>query len=217
MESSKKKLIQEIFLCNNRFVEEKTEEFFKDHALSQNPQITLITCSDSRVQTEIFTKEAVNKIFVIRNIGNQIENNLGSVDFGVLNLKTPVLLILGHTDCGAIKTFLSGYKNEKQSIRYELDHLQIPLKNISKNDNVLKAIEENVNWQVEIAVKRYQTSIEKKELTVIGGIYDFSNKYNKGFGRIIVININGKRELGNINKIQELKGLPEEILEKITV
>ncbi|SNR87809.1 carbonic anhydrase [Desulfurobacterium atlanticum] len=218
MEQNSKELIKEILLTNDRFLKGKSRDFFKEHINSQAPKITLVTCSDSRVQTEIFTEDAINKVFIIRNIGNQIENNLGSVDYGVLHLKTPILFILGHTNCGAIKTFISGYENENHSIRYELDHLHIPLKEITKNKgDIQKAIEENIHWQVGIAVKRYKTLIENKELSVLGGIYDFGNYYNKGFGRIVIININGEKERESIKENLTKQDIPAELLEKITI
>jgi len=65
--------------------------------------VTLLTCADSRVQVNILGFEATNKIFVVRNIGNQIMPVFGSVDFGVMHLKTPLLLIMGHTHCGRHK------------------------------------------------------------------------------------------------------------------
>jgi len=212
MNESLKDIVKSIFDENGQFVSGKGEEFFKTHVHEQNPLITLVTCSDSRVQPGIFSAELINRIFVVRNIGNQLENSVGSVDYGVFHLKTPVLLILGHVHCGAVKTFLEGYENESMSIRHELDHLCVPVSRIRKTGDFssdwLSAVEENVHWQVEIAVERYGKLIEKGELAVIGAVYDFVNCYGKGWGRILILNLNGERKGKKIAENPLLSGLP---------
>ena len=116
-------IIKEIINRNNDFVEKHTEEDFKPYMTSQQPDITLVSCSDSRVQPTAILKNPINRIFEIENIGNQIATCEGSVDYGVLHLKTPVLLILGHSDCGALKAYMKGYETLEDSIKLELDNL----------------------------------------------------------------------------------------------
>ncbi len=76
----------------------------------------------------------IDKVFVIRNIGNQLENSSGSVDYGIFYLQTPLFLVLGHVNCGAVKAFLKGYADEPESIRNELDHLCIPVERAKGED-----------------------------------------------------------------------------------
>ena len=64
-------------------------------------------CSDSRVQSEAFRIQNVNDLFIVRNIGNQVINSSGSIEFGIRFLKTPVLLIVGHSGCGAIEAVVN--------------------------------------------------------------------------------------------------------------
>ncbi len=184
--------IDELKKPNRPFIERTGKDFFKDLQDGQKPYMTLVTCSDSRVQTEALEHSAINKIFIIRNIGNQIYSNEGSVDYGVLHLKTPILLILGHSDCGAIKAFLAGYKNEPSSIKSELDHL-IPVisnKNLSLFEHVLN----NIQYQVNLATEKYEDLISSKKLMVIGALYDFHNELQEGYGKVKIISINGKPE-----------------------
>ncbi|GAB6075933.1 carbonic anhydrase [Desulfurobacterium crinifex] len=219
--SSPAKVIREIFLGNDNFVNCKGEDFFKEHIESQNPVVTLVTCSDARVQPQIFFQDMINKVFVIRNIGNQIENTKGSVDYGIFHLKTPVLFILGHVHCGAIGTFLKGYEKEAESIRNELDHLYIPLSKVNKSETFEKAwlngVEINVNWQVQIAIDRYREYVEDGRLVVVGAVYDFANTYGKGYGRIVIININGETDAEKIRESEALSLIPEDLKEKIVV
>jgi carbonic anhydrase len=185
--------IEELLKSNQRFIDRTGKDYFQKYQEGQNPFMTLVTCSDSRVQTEAFQNNPFNNIFSIRNIGNQIYSNEGSVDYGILHLKTPILLILGHTDCGAVKAFIAGYDKEPDSIKQELNHL-IPA--ISIEDKPLfEKIKENLNYQVKIAVEKYQDKLVQNELMILGGIYDFKNKLEEGYGRIKIININGKLEV----------------------
>jgi carbonic anhydrase len=99
-------VIAEVFKTNDAFVRGRGEDYFKSHLEVQRPEITLLTCSDSRVQPSILSEEMIDKVFVIRNIGNQLENSAGSVDYGIFHLQTPLLMVLGHVNCGAVRAFI---------------------------------------------------------------------------------------------------------------
>ena len=221
MRKSPEEVVKEIFLDNDSFVSGKGEAFFKSHLEAQHPVITLITCSDSRVHPTVFSEELIDRVFVIRNVGNQIENSAGSVDYGVIHLQTPVLLVLGHVNCGAIKAFLKGYSDESPFIRNELDRLCVPVGKFKGEENFeeawLKAVESNVHWQVRIAVERYGVLIRHGRLAVLGAVYDFANHYGKGFGRIVLINVNGIKEKELLLKQRALSLLPRELLDKVVV
>ncbi|MBT3450440.1 carbonic anhydrase [archaeon] len=170
----------------------------------QQPKITLITCSDSRVSGHIFGKDMINHVFHIRNIGNQIENNFGSVDYGINHLHTPILLILGHTDCGAVKASQSDFSGESDEIKKELYPLYFNLRLVSKNTDmgshadVTKLVQENVDLQVKDAIKRYTTEGQY----VVGAIFDIHSQLGDKPGRVIITNINGETD------IEELKEHP---------
>ncbi len=75
----------------------------------QKPFVTVLTCSDSRVVPEFIFDANVGEVFVIRNAGNCVDTLvLGSVEYGVEHLHTPLLVILGHEKCGAITAACSG-------------------------------------------------------------------------------------------------------------
>jgi carbonic anhydrase len=215
-------VIAEVFKTNDAFVRGRGEDYFKSHVEAQSPVITLLTCSDSRVQPSILSEDMIDKVFVVRNIGNQLENSAGSVDYGILHLKTPLLLVLGHVNCGAVKAFIEGYADEPESIRCELDHLCIPVGRLLREKKRVKepflaAVEENVNWQVRIALERYGKLIKSGRLSVVGAIYDFANAYGRGYGRIVMVNINGATEREEILKLPALSLLPDELKEKVVV
>ncbi len=179
-------LIQE---NNHAFVNRTGKDFQAEMQHGQKPLITLVSCSDSRVQSEALLGNSFNKIFTVRNIGNQIFSNEASVDYGVLYLKTPILLILGHSDCGAIKTFRAGYNKEPDSIKARLDQL---LPALTPTDELNTCINNNINYQVKIALEKYSEKIKKNKLLVIGAFYDFKNDYGQGFGKVIIHSVNGE-------------------------
>jgi len=208
-------ILKKIADGNDNYVQHHHHNFYKNFRDHQTPEITLLACSDSRVQVNILGLEATNEIFVIHNIGNQIMPIFGSVDFGVMHLKTPLLLIMGHTHCGAIKSAFSNYEDESFEIISELDHLSIPFKHLTNNeynieDDWLHIVEKNVDYQVKLAVKKYHKQIEAGTLTVVGLIDDFINVYESGEGRLIIINLNGEIDIEKIKMNKALQLLSDE-------
>ena len=72
-------------------------------AKGQKPYVTILGCSDSRESLEHIFSAGLGELFVIRVAGNVSDTDeLGSMEYGVDHLGTPLLLVLGHTDCGAV-------------------------------------------------------------------------------------------------------------------
>ncbi|MCK5072881.1 MAG: carbonic anhydrase [Bacteriovoracaceae bacterium] len=75
----------------------------------QNPFVTILTCSDSRVPPELIFDRGIGDLFVIRNAGNILDDvTIGTIEYAVEHLKTPLVVILGHQDCGAVKATIQG-------------------------------------------------------------------------------------------------------------
>ena len=165
------------------------------------PKITLITCSDSRVPTTVIAKNSFNHVFTIENIGNQIQTAEGSVDYGILHLKTPVLLILGHSDCGAIKAALSDFTKETSGIIKELSLLKKTISpyHFTDKNKIYRYAQANVDEQVNIALKKYKHKVDTKELIILGIMNDFDTTLPSRQGEIYITNINGNT---NIKKMQ---------------
>ncbi|RPH31259.1 MAG: sulfate permease [Bacteroidales bacterium] len=200
------KIISNIILGNNYFKETHPREYFESLSYEQKPYITLVTCSDSRVPLNALMPDTSNKVFSIHNIGNQILSTEGSVDFGIYHLKTPLLLFLGHSDCGAIKAYLKGFDEETYGIKHELDFLQpiiTEYKNIGDFEKLhAHVIEKNLDYQVNIACKKYKDLISVGRLTVMAGFYDFKGEFGKGMGNIVIVNVNKQKV------VEELRNLP---------
>ncbi|MDR2899077.1 MAG: carbonic anhydrase [Clostridiales bacterium] len=72
--------------------------------VGQQPYAAVITCSDSRVAPEIIFDTGFNEIFVIRNAGNVAAGiEIASVEYALCHLNVPLVLVLGHEKCGAVK------------------------------------------------------------------------------------------------------------------
>jgi carbonic anhydrase len=75
----------------------------------QHPFATVIACSDSRVVPEFIFDVNVGDIFVIMNAGHCVDTlALGSIEYGIAHLQTPLLIILGHEKCGAVTAACQG-------------------------------------------------------------------------------------------------------------
>lgn len=194
-------LIYKIFSDNAEYVSEISHEHFFSFREQQRPRATVISCSDSRVQSNAFHSSPINDLFMIRNIGNQIITAEGSVEYGIYHLHTPILLIIGHSYCGAIMAAMGDYRTLSRPIRRELDDLHI-----SKGANINQGVLENVNNQVEYALKKFKNEIDNEELIVIGTVYDFRDDFGHGHGRLILVNFNGEIDRHKIKQNEYLKG-----------
>jgi carbonic anhydrase len=192
--------LKNLFSTNSDYVNRISKEDFSVFKEGQIPRATVVSCSDSRVQSDAYNKNPVNDHFYISNIGNQITTAEGSVEYGIYHLNTPVLLIIGHSNCGAVHAAMGNYSEELAPIRNELDQLKVQ-KEKSLNQNVV----DNVNHQVEYAMLKFKDKIDEGKLVVVGTIYDFRDDYNHGHGRLILVNLNGEKDPVKIKQDPLLK------------
>jgi carbonic anhydrase len=76
----------------------------------QHPIATVVTCSDSRVVPEYIFDVGLGEIFKVESAGNVLDRiGLGSVEYGVGHLHTPLLIVLGHEKCGAVTAAYDGH------------------------------------------------------------------------------------------------------------
>ena len=80
----------------------------KEQADGQTPFAVILGCADSRVPPEILFDEGIGDLFVVRVAGNTAADDvtLGSLEFGIAVLGCPLLVVLGHEQCGAVKAAL---------------------------------------------------------------------------------------------------------------
>src|SRR6478609_3122681 len=187
--------LRDAFADNDAYME-RGEKFFAAFADKQTPRATVITCADSRVHSQAWDLTPENDDFTVRDIGNQVENVEGSVEYGVEHLHTPLLLVIGHTGCGAVKAAMGDTSKLSEPIRKELEHLHVPTADPSKTPEVAwaEAVVANVNNQVAFSLKRFNHQVHEGTLTVVGAVYDFRNDLGQGAGKLVVVNVNGNAD-----------------------
>lgn len=168
----------------------------------QVPDATTVLCSDSRVDTNSINDTPAGLLFVVRNIGNQVQTAYGSVEYGVNHLHTPMLIIIGHSQCGAVKAAMGDFSKESKNLKSELATLHVDPK-ASLNQNIVK----NVNNQVKLAVEDFKSKVNDGDLLVIGMVYDIHDDFKFGFGKILLVNINNETNPKTLAENPYIKGL----------
>ena len=108
----------------------------------QAPWATILTCADSRVSPEWVFDAAPADLFVIRSAGNTaFDEAIASIEYSVAVLKTPLIMVMGHSSCGAV-----GAAQGNESVTPLLDRLVEPIRaSIHPNDNLESAIKKNAS------------------------------------------------------------------------
>jgi carbonic anhydrase len=103
MEGNKRHLAGEFTLLH-RLEDQRIES-----AKGQHPFAVILGCSDSRVPPEIIFDQTFGNLFVVRVAGNIVHAaGLGSIEYAVMHLRTPLVIVLGHTRCGAVAATIEG-------------------------------------------------------------------------------------------------------------
>ncbi len=96
------------FLAGNANPETASARRRLEIASGQKPFTILVGCSDSRVSPEILFGRRLGELFIVRNAGNVVDlAALGSIEYGVLELAIPLIIVLGHEKCGAVEAAVS--------------------------------------------------------------------------------------------------------------
>lgn len=145
----------------------------------QHPYAIVITCSDSRVPAELIFNSSLGDIFVIRTAGNVVSDfEIGSVEYGAEHLGSPLVLVLGHTSCGAVTAATEGGEagGNIQSIVDEIAPSVEKAKDEGAEDVLSKAIEFNVKNSVDriLSSDIIKELKEEGKVDVVGGVYDIN-------------------------------------------
>lgn len=184
---------------NRRFAEGKRVHpnqnpvYLKTIAGSQHPFATVISCSDSRVPVEHIFDVGFGDLFVIRIAGNVCATDeVGSIEYGVQYLETPILVVLGHSNCGAVTAVV-----EEQDVSGNIPALVAPIgtavetairenPDLSGEDLVPSAITANV---CQALADLFLTSpiarqrVKDGKLEVVGAFYELETGQVKWLGR----------------------------------
>lgn len=97
------------FISGNLEHPNHCEESRQSLASGQEPIATVLTCADSRVPPVDIFDQGLGDLFVVRVAGNVIgDHTLGSIEYAVKHLHTPLVIVMGHASCGAVGAVASG-------------------------------------------------------------------------------------------------------------
>ena len=198
--------LQKLMAGNQRFIYERSKS--PNQTLSrldevvreQKPFATILGCSDSRVPIEVIFDQGLGDLFVIRVAGNIVTSTeLASVEYGASVLKTRILFVLGHKNCGAVSATLKG-GNLLGQMNMLIDSIQPAVDRSTQQpgDRLENAIRENVFWQME---RLRESSIvcdllQQQQIKIIGGYFDLET------GKVSILNVMiGQRSTIQVNHI----------------
>jgi len=150
----------------------------------QHPFVTVIACSDSRVPVESIFDQGIGDVFVIRVAGNVCGvDEVGSIEYGVEHLNTPLIVVLGHTNCGAVTAAVTGAELHG-SILSLVDKIK-PAVEKTKHDHpdlngpalASEAVKANV-WQSIDDLFKTSPAVRERvkdgRVMVVGAVYDIA-------------------------------------------
>ncbi len=173
--------LQTLMDGNKRFSQDKslhsdrTSERRQELASNQAPFATILGCSDSRVAPEIIFDQGIGDLFIVRVAGNVLGPlELDSIEYSVLYLKSSIIMVLGHEDCGAIKAVMGGNTKDIESVA-ELIQPAVQATTSDMKNRLENTIKTNVQMVSDQLKKSpvLQKFISEKKLTVVGGYYNF--------------------------------------------
>lgn len=178
---------------NDRFVKGKlakkdlgNERRQKIFTEGQKPFAVIVSCSDSRVPPELIFDQGLGDLFVIRVAGNVLDKiATGSVEYGVEHVHCPLVVVLGHQDCGAVKATIKGGKAASENLGAIVAKINPSVekaKAAGATDTALveKTAEENVLAMVAELEKNHII----KELAESGKVAVVGAKYHLDTGKV---------------------------------
>ncbi len=151
----------------------------------QNPYACVVSCADSRVSPELCFDESRGDLFVTRVAGNFVNTDiLASLEYAVAVLKAPLILVLGHTSCGAIEAAVKAYTQNTTypgHIQSLTTALAPAVREASKTVKANNLVNATTVANVQINVTKLKESnpilserVSTGQLKIVGGIYDLT-------------------------------------------
>lgn len=153
---------------------------------SQSPYAAIVACSDSRVPVELLFDQGIGDLFVIRTAGNSVAGDvvMGSVDYAIDHLNVPLVVVLGHQNCGGVTSVISASHDDHEehhhngSIGGLLEALAPSIESYIGHPKKLdEAIHVNATAQVDAikSVDYIEEKIKAGKLKVVSAYYNIDN------------------------------------------
>jgi carbonic anhydrase len=143
----------------------------------QKPFATVVACSDSRVEPVYIFDTNIEEIFNIQTAGNIVDDiTIGSIEYAVAHLHTPVVMVLGHEKCGAVTAAYEGHR--EGNITKIMEKIDPVIKDVERTDDkaadVVKCAEANVKAVMTELMEKSQIvrdAVQKGETKLVGAMY----------------------------------------------
>jgi len=171
MEGNKRHLAGEFTLLK------RLEDRRKEIAKGQHPFAVILGCSDSRVPPELIFDQTFGNLFVIRVAGNIVHAvGLGSIEYAVVHLKTPLLMVLGHTRCGAVAAIIDDVEAPGH-IRHVVEAIKPAVDGVQSQpgdllDNAVRANVRKAVGELKSSHPTLSMLVREGKLKIIGAYYD---------------------------------------------
>lgn len=175
--------VQKLMGGNNRFEQGRSIHPRQDPALikslsdGQSPFATIVGCSDSRVSSEILFDQGFGDLFVARTAGQVMaEATYATLEYAYLNLGTKLIVVLGHSSCGAVAAAIKNPESPPGHIVTLINAIKpaaLSVKN-TQGDKLNNAVKQNVINQVQelrLLESVLSRGYEKGELLIVGAVY----------------------------------------------
>jgi carbonic anhydrase len=161
-----------------------------DMVAAQNPFAIILACSDSRVPTELIFDQGIGDLFVIRVAGNVVApSQIGSVEFAATQFGTRLVVVLGHSNCGAVIATLNELAKQEShrspNLRAIVDRIRPAVEPVLAEHNddefelvIDKAVRANIVRSVdrlEHGSQIVENLIERGELQIVGAEYSIES------------------------------------------
>jgi carbonic anhydrase len=173
----------ERFIVGGRIHPHQDADYRAAVAPAQRPFAVLFGCSDSRLAAEIIFDRGLGDLFVVRTAGHVVGPEvLGSIEYAVAELDTPLIAVLGHDSCGAIAAAIDVVRNGAVPVGYVRDVVdRVMLSLLPVRDRALAdaevALHEHVRYTVDLLVRRSTVIAERiadGRLGVVGLTYQLA-------------------------------------------
>ena len=160
------------------------KEVLADLAKAQRPYATVVGCSDSRVPPELVFDAGFGELFIVRVAGNVMSPEvMGSIQYAAVHLQTPLFVVMGHTECGAIAAALNTLhqgRRERARIALLLERILPGLRGIDSTlpakAKMRAAVEANVRWSMQQVLDTPEARARQAEgdLKLVGAVYELT-------------------------------------------
>jgi carbonic anhydrase len=189
---SAQQIWSDLIAGNQRFVAGKTKsrdliEMRESLTKDQHPKAVVLACSDSRVSPELLFDQSLGELFVVRSAGNIADSiGVGSIEYAVEHLGTSVLVVLGHTKCGAVTAACSKEKMPSSNLQAIVDKIGPAVSRAGKSAAGDALIEAAVKENIHQSARDVLASSEVlRHFVEDGKLKVFEAEYQLDTGRVI--------------------------------